>query len=90
MDGHWQPGRFGLLLLLDLGLGGLFSEQVEAQKSVGTPPERNQPYPLLHGQNLVLMRSIFSIVLVTILMAMSTSPFAIANWTTRKSCEDDK
>ncbi|XP_044539628.1 uncharacterized protein C12orf76 homolog [Gracilinanus agilis] len=70
-DSRWQPGRLRLLLLLGLGLGGLFSEQAEAQSPAGTPPERSRPYAVLRGQNLVLMGSIFSILLVTmILMAI--------------------
>ncbi|XP_072456240.1 uncharacterized protein C12orf76 homolog [Notamacropus eugenii] len=59
------------LLLLGLGLGGLLPGLAEAPSPAGTPPERSRPYAVLRGQNLVLMGSIFSILLVTmILMAI--------------------
>ncbi|KAL1765805.1 C12orf76 isoform 5 [Sigmodon hispidus] len=36
--------------------------------SAGVPPERSRPYAVLRGQNLVLMGTIFSILLVTVIL----------------------
>ncbi|XP_078010517.1 uncharacterized protein C12orf76 homolog [Phascolarctos cinereus] len=69
-EGRWPRG-WRWLLLLGLGLGGLLPGLVEAPSPARTPPERSRPYAVLRGQNLVLMGSIFSILLVTmILMAI--------------------
>ncbi|XP_073737058.1 uncharacterized protein [Callorhinus ursinus] len=55
---------------LCFGLGSLLPRQAEAPSPV-EPPERSRPYAVLRGQNLVLMGTIFSILLVTmILMAL--------------------
>ncbi|XP_034873060.1 uncharacterized protein LOC118018565 [Mirounga leonina] len=55
---------------LFFGLGSLLARQAEAPSPV-EPPERSRPYAVLRGQNLVLMGTIFSILLVTmILMAL--------------------
>uniref|UniRef100_A0A7N4V0F5 Chromosome 12 open reading frame 76 n=1 Tax=Sarcophilus harrisii TaxID=9305 RepID=A0A7N4V0F5_SARHA len=52
-------------------MGGLVPGLAQAPSPGGTPPERTRPYAVLRGQNLVLMGSIFSILLVTmILMAI--------------------
>ncbi|XP_051828979.1 uncharacterized protein C12orf76 homolog [Antechinus flavipes] len=69
-EGLWPRGRRWLLLLV-FGMGGLLPGLTEAPSPAGTPPERARPYAVLRGQNLVLMGSIFSILLVTmILMAI--------------------
>ncbi|KAM6155743.1 uncharacterized protein C12orf76 homolog [Rhynchocyon petersi] len=54
-------------LWLSLGLCGLIVGQVEAQSSAD-PPERSRPYAVLRGQNLVLMGTVFSILLVTMIL----------------------
>eukprot|EP00073_Rattus_norvegicus_P056097 XP_579793.2 PREDICTED: uncharacterized protein RGD1560398 [Rattus norvegicus] len=36
--------------------------------SPGVPPERSRPYTVLRGQNLVLMGTVFSILLVTVVL----------------------
>ncbi|KAL6067706.1 hypothetical protein STEG23_031510 [Scotinomys teguina] len=36
--------------------------------SPGVPPERSRPYAVLRGQNLVLMGTVFSILLVTVIL----------------------
>ncbi|XP_043845817.1 uncharacterized protein C12orf76 homolog [Dromiciops gliroides] len=69
-EGRWPPRR-RWLLLLGFGLGGVLPGLAEAPSPAGMPPERSRPYAVLRGQNLVLMGSIFSILLVTmILMAI--------------------
>uniref|UniRef100_A0ABI7ZRU7 Uncharacterized protein n=1 Tax=Felis catus TaxID=9685 RepID=A0ABI7ZRU7_FELCA len=52
---------------LCLGLGSLLAGQAEAPSPV-EPPERSRPYAVLRGQNLVLMGTIFSILLVTVIL----------------------
>ncbi|XP_077016166.1 uncharacterized protein C12orf76 homolog [Tamandua tetradactyla] len=49
------------------GLCGLLVEQAEAPSPV-EPLERSRPYAVLRGQNLVLMGTIFSILLVTMIL----------------------
>ncbi|CAO2629181.1 hypothetical protein LEMLEM_LOCUS20377 [Lemmus lemmus] len=48
-------------------LCSLLLGQAEAPNH-GVPPERSRPYAVLRGQNLVLMGTIFSILLVTIIL----------------------
>ncbi|XP_054094814.1 uncharacterized protein C12orf76 homolog [Callithrix jacchus] len=55
------------LLWLCLGLCSLLVEQVVAPSPVD-PQERSRPYAVLRGQNLVLMGTIFSILLVTVIL----------------------
>ncbi|XP_073917175.1 uncharacterized protein C12orf76 homolog [Castor canadensis] len=55
------------LWLLWVGLGSLLVEPVVAPNPE-EPPERSRPYAVLRGQNLVLMGSIFSILLVTVIL----------------------
>lgn len=50
-----------------LGLCSLLLAQAEAPSPV-EPPERSRPYAVLRGQNLVLMGTIFSILLVTVIL----------------------
>uniref|UniRef100_G3TSU8 Chromosome 12 open reading frame 76 n=1 Tax=Loxodonta africana TaxID=9785 RepID=G3TSU8_LOXAF len=50
-----------------LGVCGLLVGRAEAQ-SPEEPPERSRPYAVLRGQNLVLMGTIFSILLVTMIL----------------------
>ncbi|KAM9194070.1 uncharacterized protein C12orf76 homolog [Dugong dugon] len=50
-----------------LGMCGLLVGQAEAQSTV-EPPERSRPYAVLRGQNLVLMGTIFSILLITMIL----------------------
>ncbi|XP_054936337.1 uncharacterized protein C12orf76 homolog [Physeter macrocephalus] len=52
---------------LCLGLCSLLLGQAEAPSPV-EPPERSRPYAVLRGQNLVLMGTIFSILLVTVIL----------------------
>uniref|UniRef100_A0A452REJ5 Chromosome 12 open reading frame 76 n=1 Tax=Ursus americanus TaxID=9643 RepID=A0A452REJ5_URSAM len=52
---------------LYFGLGSLLAGQAEAPSPV-EPPERSRPYAVLRGQNLVLMGTIFSILLVTVIL----------------------
>uniref|UniRef100_A0A2K6TLB8 Uncharacterized protein n=1 Tax=Saimiri boliviensis boliviensis TaxID=39432 RepID=A0A2K6TLB8_SAIBB len=52
---------------LCLGLCSLLVEQVEAPSPLD-PQERSRPYAVLRGQNLVLMGTIFSILLVTVIL----------------------
>uniref|UniRef100_A0A8D2AY87 Uncharacterized protein n=1 Tax=Sciurus vulgaris TaxID=55149 RepID=A0A8D2AY87_SCIVU len=52
---------------LGLGLCSLLLGQAEAPSPV-EPPERSRPYAVLRGQNLVLMGTIFSILLVTVIL----------------------
>ncbi|XP_053599442.1 uncharacterized protein C12orf76 homolog [Phacochoerus africanus] len=52
---------------LSLGLCSLLLGQAEAPSPV-EPPERSRPYAVLRGQNLVLMGTIFSILLVTMIL----------------------
>ncbi|XP_058895518.1 uncharacterized protein C12orf76 homolog [Kogia breviceps] len=52
---------------LCLGLYSLLLRQAEAPSPV-EPPERSRPYAVLRGQNLVLMGTIFSILLVTVIL----------------------
>ncbi|KFO23721.1 hypothetical protein H920_14925 [Fukomys damarensis] len=54
-------------LLLTLDLCGLLVGLVEAPSPV-EPPERSRPYAVLRGQNLVLMGTVFSILLVTVIL----------------------
>ncbi|XP_060238558.1 uncharacterized protein C12orf76 homolog [Meriones unguiculatus] len=54
-------------LRLCAALCGLLLGQAEAP-SPGVPPERSRPYAVLRGQNLVLMGTIFSILLVTVIL----------------------
>ncbi|XP_051018116.1 uncharacterized protein C12orf76 homolog [Acomys russatus] len=54
-------------LRLCAALGSLLLGRAEAP-SPGTPPERSRPYAVLRGQNLVLMGTIFSILLVTVIL----------------------
>ncbi|KAM5238856.1 uncharacterized protein C12orf76 homolog [Ctenodactylus gundi] len=56
-----------LWLWLGLDLFGLLSGLVRAP-SPAEPAERSRPYAVLRGQNLVLMGTIFSILLVTIIL----------------------
>uniref|UniRef100_A0A8C0XJH4 Uncharacterized protein n=1 Tax=Castor canadensis TaxID=51338 RepID=A0A8C0XJH4_CASCN len=55
------------LWLLWVGLGSLLVEPVVAPNPE-EPPERSRPYAVLRGQNLVLMGTIFSILLVTVIL----------------------
>ncbi|TEA39863.1 hypothetical protein DBR06_SOUSAS4610110 [Sousa chinensis] len=58
-----RPGwRWLCLRLCSLLLG-----RVEAPHSV-EPPEQSRQYAVLRGQNLVLMGTIFSILLVTVIL----------------------
>ncbi|KAI4557447.1 hypothetical protein R6Z07F_015220 [Ovis aries] len=52
---------------LCLGLYSLLLGQAEAPTPV-EPPERSRPYAVLRGQNLVLMGTIFSLLLVTVIL----------------------
>ncbi|XP_040475711.1 uncharacterized protein C12orf76 homolog [Ursus americanus] len=52
---------------LYFGLGSLLAGQAEGPSPV-EPPERSRPYAVLRGQNLVLMGTIFSILLVTVIL----------------------
>ncbi|XP_075391033.1 uncharacterized protein C12orf76 homolog [Tenrec ecaudatus] len=54
---------------LGLGLGWsvLLAGPAEAQGAV-QPPERSRPYAVLRGQNLVLMGTVFSILLVIMVL----------------------
>ncbi|XP_043294806.1 uncharacterized protein C12orf76 homolog [Cervus canadensis] len=52
---------------LCVGLCGLLLGQAEAPTPV-EPPERSRPYAVLRGQNLVLMGTIFSLLLVTVIL----------------------
>ncbi|XP_045056984.2 uncharacterized protein C12orf76 homolog [Desmodus rotundus] len=52
---------------LGFGLCSLLVGQVEAPSPV-EPPEQSRPYAVLRGQNLVLMGTIFSILLVTMIL----------------------
>ncbi|XP_023416689.2 uncharacterized protein C12orf76 homolog [Cavia porcellus] len=54
-------------VLLCLRLCGLLVGLVEAPSPV-EPPERSRPYAVLRGQNLVLMGTIFSILLVIVIL----------------------
>uniref|UniRef100_A0A8C6QV11 Uncharacterized protein n=1 Tax=Nannospalax galili TaxID=1026970 RepID=A0A8C6QV11_NANGA len=54
-------------LRLCTGLCGLLLGRAEAP-SPGEPAERSRPYAVLRGQNLVLMGTIFSILLVTVIL----------------------
>ncbi|KAH0516960.1 hypothetical protein LTLLF_123425 [Microtus ochrogaster] len=54
-------------LSLCAALCSLLLGQAEAPNP-GVPPERSRPYAVLRGQNLVLMGTIFSILLVTIIL----------------------
>ncbi|KAM7332163.1 uncharacterized protein C12orf76 homolog [Chionomys nivalis] len=54
-------------LWLCAALCSLLLGQAEAPNP-GVPPERSRPYAVLRGQNLVLMGTIFSILLVTIIL----------------------
>ncbi|CAH6778777.1 unknown_gene_6846 [Phodopus roborovskii] len=54
-------------LRLCAALCSLLLGQAQAP-SPGAPPERSRPYAVLRGQNLVLMGTIFSILLVTIIL----------------------
>nr|XP_044988674.1 uncharacterized protein C12orf76 homolog [Jaculus jaculus] len=56
-----------LWLRLCLGLCSVLVEPAEAPHP-GEPPERSRPYAVLRGQNLVLMGTIFSILLVTVIL----------------------
>jgi|UniRef100_A0A8C0WXW3 quinol-cytochrome oxidoreductase complex cytochrome b subunit len=55
------------LWLLWVGLCSLLVEPVVAPNPV-EPPERSRPHAVLRGQNLVLMGTIFSILLVTVIL----------------------
>ncbi|XP_045441325.1 uncharacterized protein C12orf76 homolog [Pipistrellus kuhlii] len=50
-----------------LGLCGLLAGRAEAP-SPGEPLEQSRPYAVLRGQNLVLMGTVFSILLVTMIL----------------------
>ncbi|XP_045882024.1 uncharacterized protein C12orf76 homolog [Meles meles] len=52
---------------LCFGLGSLLAGQAEAPSPV-EPPERSRPYAVLRGQNLVLMGTVFSVLLVTVIL----------------------
>ncbi|XP_055092383.1 uncharacterized protein C12orf76 homolog [Symphalangus syndactylus] len=52
---------------LCLGLCSLLAGEAEAPSPVD-PLERSRPYAVLRGQNLVLMGTIFSILLVTVIL----------------------
>ncbi|KAM8816883.1 uncharacterized protein C12orf76 homolog [Rhynchonycteris naso] len=52
---------------LFLGPCNLLVGQAEAPSPVD-PPEQSRPYAVLRGQNLVLMGTIFSILLVTMIL----------------------
>ncbi|XP_036860230.2 uncharacterized protein C12orf76 homolog [Manis javanica] len=52
---------------LFLVLCSLLEDQAEAP-SPAEPPERSRPYAVLRGQNLVLMGTVFSILLVTVIL----------------------
>ncbi|CAD7674330.1 uncharacterized protein C12orf76 homolog [Vulpes vulpes] len=52
---------------LSFGLGSFLAGRAEAP-SPAEPPERSRPYAVLRGQNLVLMGTIFSILLVTVIL----------------------
>ncbi|KAB1255120.1 hypothetical protein Cadr_000028120 [Camelus dromedarius] len=52
---------------LCLGLCSLLLTQAEAPSPV-EPPERSRPYAVLRGQNLVLLGTLFSILLVTVIL----------------------
>ncbi|XP_070255682.1 uncharacterized protein C12orf76 homolog [Myotis yumanensis] len=52
---------------LCLGLCGLLVGRVKAPSPV-EPLEQSRPYAVLRGQNLVLMGTIFSILLVTMIL----------------------
>ncbi|VCX41449.1 unnamed protein product [Gulo gulo] len=52
---------------LCFGLGSFLAGKAEAPNPV-EPPERSRPYAVLRGQNLVLMGTIFSILLVTVIL----------------------
>ncbi|ELW66469.1 hypothetical protein TREES_T100017018 [Tupaia chinensis] len=52
---------------LCLSLCSLLVGQAVAPSPV-EPPERSRPYAVLRGQNLVLMGTIFSILLVTVIL----------------------
>ncbi|XP_048640980.1 uncharacterized protein C12orf76 homolog [Marmota marmota marmota] len=54
-------------LWLGLGLCSLLLGQAKAPSPV-EPSERSRPYAVLRGQNLVLMGTIFSILLVTVIL----------------------
>ncbi|XP_052611056.1 uncharacterized protein C12orf76 homolog [Peromyscus californicus insignis] len=54
-------------LRLFAALCSLLLGQAQAP-SPGVPPERSRPYAVLRGQNLVLMGTIFSILLVTVIL----------------------
>ncbi|KAM6166955.1 uncharacterized protein C12orf76 homolog [Erethizon dorsatum] len=56
-----------VLLLLSLDLCSLLVGLVAAPSPV-EPSERSRPYAVLRGQNLVLMGTIFSILLVTVIL----------------------
>ncbi|XP_014723239.2 uncharacterized protein C12orf76 homolog [Equus asinus] len=52
---------------LSVGLCSLLAGQAGAPSPVD-PPERSRPYAVLRGQNLVLMGTVFSILLVTMIL----------------------
>ncbi|XP_058994992.1 uncharacterized protein C12orf76 homolog [Mustela nigripes] len=52
---------------LSFSLGSLLAGQAEAPSPV-EPREQSRPYAVLRGQNLVLMGTIFSILLVTVIL----------------------
>ncbi|XP_057347571.1 uncharacterized protein C12orf76 homolog [Manis pentadactyla] len=52
---------------LFLVLCSLLEYQAEAPNPA-EPPERSRPYAVLRGQNLVLMGTVFSILLVTVIL----------------------
>ncbi|XP_053446033.1 uncharacterized protein C12orf76 homolog [Nycticebus coucang] len=56
-----------VLKWLYFGLCSLLLVPAEAP-SPEDPPERSRPYVVLRGQNLVLMGTIFSILLVTVIL----------------------
>ncbi|XP_043415102.1 uncharacterized protein C12orf76 homolog [Prionailurus bengalensis] len=66
---RFEPGKMlhRVWRWLCFGLGSLLAGQAEAPSPV-EPPERSRPYAVLRGQNLVLMGTIFSILLVTVIL----------------------
>uniref|UniRef100_A0A8C0MUH8 Uncharacterized protein n=1 Tax=Canis lupus familiaris TaxID=9615 RepID=A0A8C0MUH8_CANLF len=64
---------------LSFGLGSFLAGQVEAPSPV-EPPEWSRPYMVPCGQNLVLMGTIFSFLLVTVILMAFCVCKPIRHW----------
>uniref|UniRef100_A0A8D2HEH9 Uncharacterized protein n=1 Tax=Urocitellus parryii TaxID=9999 RepID=A0A8D2HEH9_UROPR len=80
--------RSGTWLWLCPGLCSLLIRQTEAPSPVESQ-EWNQPYAVLCCPNLVLVGTIFSILLLTIILwhFVATSPFSIGDSQASKFCD---